>query len=99
MVTHDKAESIQTNPAFANVFMSINARAACGFGIVEVNSNEPFPANHAIELAQRLSCRMFAADVVTRSEKMCGVKADTNAFWLAHIGDDESEMLEPMTDA
>src|SRR5438552_10973820 len=42
---------------------------------------------------------MFAADVVTRGEKMRGVKTDTNAFWLAHIGNDESEMLEPMTDA
>ena len=30
---------------------------------------------------------------------MRGVKADADAFWLANVGNDESEMLEPMTDA
>jgi len=42
---------------------------------------------------------MFVANVVARGEKMRGVKANADAFWLVHIGKDESEMLEPMTDA
>src|SRR5690242_513252 len=42
---------------------------------------------------------MFAAHVVTRCEKMRGIEANAEAFWLAYIRNDECEMLEPMTDA
>jgi hypothetical protein len=54
-LTHDQAECIQTNPAFADVFMSIDARAARGFGIVKVNGSETIPADYAIEFTQSLS--------------------------------------------
>src|SRR6516225_8978889 len=42
---------------------------------------------------------MFAADVVTRGEKMRGVEAHTQSLRFPHIGHDESEMLEPITEA
>ena len=56
--------------------MSIDARAARGFGIVKVNGNETIPADHPIEFAQRLSRRSFTADIVTRGEKMRGIEAN-----------------------
>jgi len=38
-VTHDEAESVQTNSPFADVFMPIHSRTARGFGVIKVNGN------------------------------------------------------------
>ena len=51
-VAHDEAERIETDPAFADVLMSIYARAACGFGIVQVNTGQSIETDDAIEIAK-----------------------------------------------
>jgi len=91
---HDETERIQTNPAFADVFMPIHSRTAGGFRIVKVNGDETIPTDYPIEFAQRLLHRCFAGNVVTRSENMRGVEANTEALGLAHVVDDICKLLK-----
>ncbi len=85
---------IQTNPAFADVFMPIHSRTAGGFRIVKMNGDETIPTDYPIEFAQGLSHRGFAADVVTRSKNMRGVEANTQTLGLAHAVDDVCKLLK-----
>src|SRR6266700_7130558 len=78
----------------ADVLMSIYARGANGFGIVDMHCNETIPTDEAIKFAKCFSNRRFIADVVTRGENMRGIETNTQALWLAHAADDVSEVLE-----
>src|SRR6266516_6588611 len=98
-IAHDKSESIETDSAFADVFMPIYSRTAGGFGIVEVNRGKTIPPNHPIEFAKALSQRRFVPDVVTGGENMRGVEANTQAFRLAHAADDVCKLLEFVSQA
>ena len=92
-ITHDEAEGIKTNSAFADVFMSIHSRTARSFGIIKVNGDETIPTDHPIEFTKRFSDRRFAADVITRGENVRGIKANAESLGLAHAADDVREML------
>ena len=76
-VTHDEAESVQTNSPFADVFMPIYSRTARSFRVIKVNCNEAIPADYPIEFTQSLSHRRVGADVVTSSENVGRVEANT----------------------
>ena len=93
-ITHDEAEGIKTNSAFADVFMSIHSRTARSFGIIKVNGDETIPADHPIEFTESRVQRRFAADVATRGENVRGVEANAQSLRLAHTADDVCEMFE-----
>jgi len=76
-VTHDEAESVQTNSPFADVFVPVYSRTARGLGVIKVNGNQATPADHPIEFTVSLSHRRVGADVVTSSENVRGVEANT----------------------
>src|SRR5206468_5467211 len=76
-VTHDEAESVQTNSPFADVFMPVYSRTARSFRVIKVNCNQAIPAYHLIEFTQSLSRRRVASDVVTSRENVRGVEANT----------------------
>jgi len=79
--------------------MSIYARAALCFGIVEMNRSESFAANDPIEFAKCLLNPGRVPDVVARCEQMRGVYANTKPFRFAHIGNDVRDLFEAMPEA
>ena len=76
-ITHDEVERVQTNSAFADVLMSIHSRTTGRFRIVKMNRDKTIPPDHTIEFAKRFSQRRFVTDVVTSSENVRGVEANT----------------------
>src|SRR5205807_34813 len=98
-VAHDESKSVETDFPLTNVFMSIHARVARGFGIVHMNGGQALETDHAIELTKRFLDRSFSADVVTGSEDVCGVEADANSLGLSHVLDDVGDLLKRATEA
>src|SRR5207249_5215669 len=93
-VAHDEAESLKTDFAPADMFMSIYPRAASGFGIIDMHCNQTIAADEAIKFAKCFSTRRFVADVVTRGENMRGIETNTQPLRPAYAADDVSEVLE-----
>src|SRR5437016_13585556 len=59
-----------------------------------MDCHETIQANHATEFAECLPNRGFASDVITRSENMRGLEADTQSLWFPHTADDVRQVLE-----
>ena len=97
-IAHDETKRIQSDLAFPDVFVPIDARAARGFGIVQMKRDETIQSDDAIELAKRFLAS-FAADVVTGGKNMRGIETNTEPFRLADIGNDVGEMFEAMAEA
>src|SRR5206468_10438375 len=93
-VAHDEAESLETDFAPADMFMSIYPRATSGFGIIDMHCNQTIAADEAIKFAKCFSNRRFVADVVTRGENMRGIEANTQSLRPAYADDDVGEVLE-----
>src|SRR6266849_9616146 len=96
-VPHDEAESLQTNFAFADMFMSIYPRAARGFGIVHMNGDEALESDRAIELAKCFFDRSFTSNVITGGKNVGRVQANTKLLRFAYIVEDEGDLLESVT--
>ena len=59
-----------------------------------MDCHETIQADHAIEFAECLPNRGLAADVITRSENMRGIEADTQSRWFTHAADNVRKVLE-----
>src|SRR5438270_12760423 len=59
-----------------------------------MDCHETIQANHATEFAECLPNRGFAPDVITRSENMRGIEADTQSLWVTHTADNVRKALE-----
>src|SRR5262245_20404462 len=81
------------------MLVPIYSRTQTGLRIVYMNRNETIATDDAIEFSKCCSHSRFAANVVTRREKMRGVEAYAQSFRLAHVRNDMRDMLETMTDA
>src|SRR5438045_5343126 len=79
--------------------MSMYARAARCFGIVEMNRSESIATNDPIEFAKCFLNAGRVPDVVARCEQMRGVYANTKPFPFAHIGNDVGDLFEAVPEA
>src|SRR6266576_6146389 len=59
-----------------------------------MNCHETIQANHTTEFAECVPNRGFASDVITRSENMRGIEADTQSLWFTHTADNVRKVLE-----
>ena len=64
-----------------------------------MDCHETIQANQTIEFAECLPNRGLAADVITRSENMRGVEADTQSLWFTDAADNVCEVLEFVPEA
>src|SRR4030095_13571141 len=92
-------ERVETDFSFADVLMSIDARANWGFGIVEVDRGEARESDHTIELTKSLLHASVGADLVAGREDVGSVEANAEALRLADVLYNISDLLEPVTEA
>jgi hypothetical protein len=98
-VAHDESKGGEPDFALADMFMSVHARTAGSFGIVQMNCREVSQPDYAMEFAKHFSNRRFASDIVTGRKNMRSIKADTQPPRFTHAADDVREMFKPISEA
>src|SRR6266571_3921261 len=63
-----------------------------------MDRRETVESNQAIEFAEGLLDPGFAADVVAGGEDVRGIETNTEPLRLAHVFDEVSDLLEPVTE-
>jgi hypothetical protein len=98
VVAHDESERTQADFSFTDVFVPIHTGPARLLGIIQVNRGEPLEADGAVEFPKGFSNPDFISDVISSGEQVRGVQAHAQAFRLANIFDDASNLFESVTE-
>ncbi len=94
----DLFKRFDADVALADVLMTVNATAKTCLGIVEVEAENFFKPQKAVEFLQRIGKAPSCRNIVTSGKDMAGINAKADTRRHAHLVIDLGEVLEAVAD-
>src|SRR5688572_28733851 len=97
-IVQQATEGFETEAAFPDVLVPIDAAAARLLGVVAVKHLHAIESDQPVERGERAPVSLFADDVVARGDQVAGVETDADSWRAVEMPEDRGEVLEPVTD-
>ena len=89
---------IQPEQPFPDVLVAVYARTQRLFRVVEMEGDDLFVSDSLIQLPHRRTITPRSSDVISRSEDVTGIYADSEPFRLVHQLENLRQLFKPIAE-
>src|SRR3954466_8958777 len=91
-IIYNMSESFLADFSFADSFVTIDARAEIGLGIIQMKCSDLFQTDQSFKLVHDAVPARWSSNIITSSKEMSSVEAKCQSFWILDAIEDGCQM-------